>query len=706
MDVKCEKCGTEYEFDDAKVTEAGITVKCTHCGHLFRVVRSTVIVDDASRAPERGPPPDPPPRPHHWMVRNSLGEVREFKDLATLQQWIVERKVAREDEISKTGESWKPLGSIVELSSFFLAVDGADRRERGPAHSLTPSPGPAPPPPRSQADMMATGEFRLEGPRRHTAPLGSAGPDRLERAFDATPAPQSAPPLSRGPGTMPGTMRGDGTSGFPARETLPPETQHVFVHRTPPPPPPPPSRTDLSFTFDAAQPPLRPAPRAASGGRAFLTGVLATVALAGVAYFVHDQLNDEPATPRRARDPAPAAERKVDARRVERTLARGDAALRTGSDEGLALAEAAYAEVLQLLGDPAADSELAALAQVGRARVALTRGEYARVEGRDAAVHLDLSERALAAARLLASDEPAVKLATAEHHRVQGDVESARRQLSLAETAGAQPAEVALVRAALELHGGGDPAVVVRALGELPVDLRRAARPGWQRAVALSRAGETEEAIVLLDEVLEKNPKHDAALRLRERLQTVVEAQRVKAEMEAGASAPLVVAAVEEPAPPAPPPAKPEPPARPARPAPAPQPKADPKPAGQPEPAEASGSYDSLMSRGYQKLEQGQTSQARGLFEAASRLQPTNPEPLANLGWCDLDTGRTAQALEWFRKSLARNPRYADGMFGLGVAFEKRGERAEAIRAYEEYLKAHPRGRKADMVKRKLQHLR
>ena len=39
MDVKCERCGTEYEFDDARVTETGVNVKCTHCGHLFKVAK-------------------------------------------------------------------------------------------------------------------------------------------------------------------------------------------------------------------------------------------------------------------------------------------------------------------------------------------------------------------------------------------------------------------------------------------------------------------------------------------------------------------------------------------------------------------------------------------------------------------------------------------------------------------------------------------
>ena len=37
MDVRCSRCGTEYDFDDALVSERGTTVKCTNCGHQFKV---------------------------------------------------------------------------------------------------------------------------------------------------------------------------------------------------------------------------------------------------------------------------------------------------------------------------------------------------------------------------------------------------------------------------------------------------------------------------------------------------------------------------------------------------------------------------------------------------------------------------------------------------------------------------------------------
>ena len=39
MDVRCRQCGTEYELDDARVAAAGTTVKCSSCGHDFKLLQ-------------------------------------------------------------------------------------------------------------------------------------------------------------------------------------------------------------------------------------------------------------------------------------------------------------------------------------------------------------------------------------------------------------------------------------------------------------------------------------------------------------------------------------------------------------------------------------------------------------------------------------------------------------------------------------------
>lgn len=114
MDVSCPRCQTEYEFDEARITEDGITVKCTECGHVFRV-----------RKKAEGELP-PAPQPREWKIRRrSTGTTSSCRELTSLQQWIVEGKVVRDDEISLTGETWKRLGDIPELASFFQVVDDA-----------------------------------------------------------------------------------------------------------------------------------------------------------------------------------------------------------------------------------------------------------------------------------------------------------------------------------------------------------------------------------------------------------------------------------------------------------------------------------------------------------------------------------------------------------------------------------------------------
>src|SRR3954471_12629982 len=42
MDVRCEKCQTEYELDEARLKPGGVTVKCTHCGHMFKIRKRAV----------------------------------------------------------------------------------------------------------------------------------------------------------------------------------------------------------------------------------------------------------------------------------------------------------------------------------------------------------------------------------------------------------------------------------------------------------------------------------------------------------------------------------------------------------------------------------------------------------------------------------------------------------------------------------------
>jgi predicted Zn finger-like uncharacterized protein len=117
VDVRCERCQTEYELEDSSVSEEGTQVQCMACGNTFLVTRP---------APGSLVEPDSPP-PAEWLLETSDGQAHRFRNLTSLQKWIIERKVTRDDRISRTGHAWRRLGEIVELEPFFDVVDEADK---------------------------------------------------------------------------------------------------------------------------------------------------------------------------------------------------------------------------------------------------------------------------------------------------------------------------------------------------------------------------------------------------------------------------------------------------------------------------------------------------------------------------------------------------------------------------------------------------
>ena len=178
MDVRCERCRAQYVFDDDQVTSAGLTVQCTNCGHIFKVRKKELVVTvpvkegelqeaplpadaatprrppaHAAAPPTRGGtlhgfPPHAheaePERPREWRLRQSSGNVFTFRELTTLQKWIIEQKVSRDDEISAQGDQWKRLGNIPELASFFQVVEAAERSKILPIPAVTPMPAVTP----------------------------------------------------------------------------------------------------------------------------------------------------------------------------------------------------------------------------------------------------------------------------------------------------------------------------------------------------------------------------------------------------------------------------------------------------------------------------------------------------------------------------------------------------------------------------------
>src|SRR5439155_2215753 len=137
MDVRCEKCQTEYELDESRLKPGGVTVKCTNCGHMFKIRKrsntnvgvpapaaeqrtkpissrppvtssSATVASPAPTAasPNVSAPPDGSPRAStdfgsgptpekQWLIRLENGDTKSCRELATLPQGIVPGIVGR-----------------------------------------------------------------------------------------------------------------------------------------------------------------------------------------------------------------------------------------------------------------------------------------------------------------------------------------------------------------------------------------------------------------------------------------------------------------------------------------------------------------------------------------------------------------------------------------------------------------------------------
>ena len=91
MDITCERCRTEYEFDESRLGDAGVTVKCTTCGHVFKVKKKELVVtvpvkpDEMDGAPIPATAAAPRPGGTHASVpapkRSGAGPARRRERL-------------------------------------------------------------------------------------------------------------------------------------------------------------------------------------------------------------------------------------------------------------------------------------------------------------------------------------------------------------------------------------------------------------------------------------------------------------------------------------------------------------------------------------------------------------------------------------------------------------------------------------------------
>ncbi|MBS2012799.1 MAG: zinc-ribbon domain-containing protein [Deltaproteobacteria bacterium] len=180
MDVQCERCHTEYEFDDALVSGRGTTVKCTNCGHKFKIRRRD---GDFSE--------------DFWNVQTGDGRTLVFTSLRELQRAIQTNLVDRNDRLSRGGLPQKAIGQIPELAPFF------EQREN---------------------------ERREQERRRTPAPAAARGAQTLVDGSLGSPLSRSSrpppPPGATAPALAPPRQRLSTRPDFPPQLTPEPEPAH------------------------------------------------------------------------------------------------------------------------------------------------------------------------------------------------------------------------------------------------------------------------------------------------------------------------------------------------------------------------------------------------------------------------------------------------------------------------------------------------
>ncbi|MDB4971505.1 MAG: Proline-rich protein [Myxococcales bacterium] len=582
------------------------------------------------------------------MIRMaSSGELFRFRELTTLQQWIVERKVTRDDEISRSGDQWKRLGGIAELASFFHIVE--------------------------QAAAVA----RADGPRA-AAEAANAAYQRRGVGSEDDPALVTTAQMGR-------DRQGPTSMGNPL------DTDDPAFARTNPTPKLTPAAGIASVPDDTLLDDDFVPPRRRSGLWAGLFATLVVLGAGGyLAAFKRDALRDLFAhTDKRAEEAVRQGREYFlldsdDAfRSAVTSFERGRAA-----DEKSALPLAGLAEVRTTWASYLRDDARAL--ESGGATV--TAAQAAKTLRREAQVQLDEAKRYASEALNLASEAPEVNRAMADYLRVDG-APAAEVERYLARVAAKKPQdpESAYVAGALALRDGNLPLAKTKLAEANQLNQAATQHAILRASVMLARieaqTGDKLAARTELQTVLAANAQHDRARALLATLESDT------ATPPSGAPVGPTVAA--------------NPSGQPATPPTGTAPAAT-QPSGASDKAgsdEAAGDYKKLVAQADRLSENGHAKEARKLYDRALAQRPNGLEAIMGLGYCDLDGEKFSAAVDHFKRALSLSPGYGDAMIGLAEAYKLRGDRREALNWYRQYLLAQPIGPKATMAKNNIRDL-
>ena len=645
MDVRCARCATEYEFDDALISERGTTVKCTNCGFQFKIFPPKA----AAVAPER------------WLVRTADAREVVYTSLRELQRGISDRQVGPNDLLSRGGAPPRPLGSIPELEPFF-AASSTKAAQRAPRtlHGVAPPAGvgaspsssrAAPPPAASSSSanpMAATvaspGPMAPVAPapaRVESAPLSATLPVMDQQkpavfvpAMVDEPPPRSVPISSRAPDTVSSPVRA-----------------------TPEPTPAPKSVRRESF---ASYDDFPPEGTQESGRRARSRWIAAIVILGVVGLFAatvgRQYLVRGSAKPT-------ASAKPTDDGRVATFLKDGTRLLDEGDFEG-AKEQLVKAQAL-------ADKNPAVLTALARLETMRADMYWLRLRLLDPAstelvqsTHRELGRRvgkarqAVDSAFALAPEDTVVVRARIDALRLSGEADKAREWVS---SLGAADPENAYVLAALDMAAAEPkwPGIIEQ--------LRKAAAAHNLRAraaliYALAQSGAVDDAqaeFAKLEGDEKGHPLLDELKAFTQRVKVVVR----DAGTGADAAAPIATVDVSK--------------------LPALDTSPGPDPGARPEPA---GDFRQRLVRASSALKAGNLAEAEALYQGVLNEQPGNTEALSGLADVARRRNDHATASKLYQKVLDQNPSYLPALMASADSKWASGDRKGAVTLYRRVL--------------------
>lgn len=727
MEVRCDRCQTVYDCDEAMITEAGVTVQCTRCGSLFRVRRranQTALLHrpkapGSDTLPWAGGSPlqlrpaqaeQAPMAPHvpqasqasqaqvmaqipvgAWLLRRAAtGDLWHLPDLETLQQWIVEFRVLPEDEISQDAVEWHAVGALAEFAPLFSQAGSAGGQPRRATElyfgmSLKEETArerpvvPATPSGRADDTPVVVASVGNGSSASRRQGHGAGGPSTAAAAAVApgrgTPTPTTLPQVNRVTPTMP-RPTGPGPGPDPRGRDGDEPTDQILTQGG-------------AASSPAGRGTARRAQAAGRGSSRLQTFalVLTGVALLGAAGALW-MVQREQGPGSQGTEPGAAA------------CQLGQRYFLLDSDDHLRLAEQQFTKAH-------AENERHLGALVGLAEVNALWATYLRDDARSikepgpanslhklAQIHLDDAHRFADDALRLGPEDAGAHRAMAAYLVASGaPADSIEPHLRVA----ARPAETAAtswIRGALLLRDGKieDARRLLEnanrlARQETNKDLVRADVLLAQLALA---AGQREEARAAVQRILEVNPQHVRA-------RSMLEALTPAAAAPPAAVAPPAQAPLANPTVPAstsgisPPPT-------------------GGTPAGGRAPAGGDAKvglrgYDTLVEQGRKLSERGHSREAQKLFEKALEERPEGVEAHIGLAYCFLDSEHYSLAIDRFQHVLRLSPGNGDALIGLAETYKVRGDTDRALEYYRQYLKAFPAGSKAEMARANVRDL-